>query len=136
MKIISNFFILSSLLIFIGCSESNNNKPVDTDTQNTENTTPVVAPVTIDNEVQSLSTGGVNPAHGEPGHRCEIAVGAPLDSKPTQPSVTSIPQPDLSTSPTFTPPSNNVAVAEGANPPHGQPGHDCAVAVGAPLNKK
>jgi len=25
---------------------------------------------------------GMNPPHGEPGHRCDIAVGAPLNSKP------------------------------------------------------
>ncbi|MBK6446411.1 MAG: hypothetical protein IPF81_14280 [Bacteroidetes bacterium] len=25
--------------------------------------------------------------------------------------------------------------APGMNPPHGQPGHDCAIAVGAPLKK-
>jgi hypothetical protein len=27
---------------------------------------------------------GMNPQHGQPGHRCDIAVGAPLDSKPKQ----------------------------------------------------
>jgi hypothetical protein len=26
----------------------------------------------------------MNPSHGQPGHRCDIAVGAPLNSKPTQ----------------------------------------------------
>lgn len=25
---------------------------------------------------------GMNPAHGQPNHRCDIAVGAPLNSKP------------------------------------------------------
>jgi len=34
-------------------------------------------------EVNSSSTA-LNPKHGEPGHRCDIAVGAPLNSKPTQ----------------------------------------------------
>lgn len=28
---------------------------------------------------------GMNPAHGQPGHRCDIAVGAPLNSKPMPP---------------------------------------------------
>ena len=27
-------------------------------------------------------TNGLNPEHGKPGHRCDIAVGAPLNSKP------------------------------------------------------
>jgi hypothetical protein len=29
---------------------------------------------------------GMNPPHGEPGHRCDIAVGAPLNSKPAAPT--------------------------------------------------
>ncbi|MGE0635763.1 MAG: hypothetical protein AB7G44_14920 [Bacteroidia bacterium] len=79
---------------------------------------------------------GMNPEHGQPGHRCDIAVGAPLNSPPAaQPSVTTAPaintQP-ATQAPVATPPT---ATAPGMNPPHGQPGHDCAVAVGAPLNK-
>src|SRR5690554_5999803 len=27
----------------------------------------------------SAASGALNPAHGQPGHRCDIAVGAPLD---------------------------------------------------------
>jgi hypothetical protein len=30
---------------------------------------------------------GMNPPHGEPNHRCDIAVGAPLNSKPAAPTV-------------------------------------------------
>ncbi|MCY7328555.1 MAG: hypothetical protein LH618_08410 [Saprospiraceae bacterium] len=30
----------------------------------------------------SGAVAGINPAHGQPGHRCDIAVGASLDSKP------------------------------------------------------
>lgn len=58
---------------------------------------------TSENEV------ALNPPHGQPGHRCDIAVGQPLNSQPKQQS--------------------NVNV----NPPHGQPGHRCDLAVGAPL---
>lgn len=134
MKIISNYLIISSFLFVTACSESDNNKTVETN--QSDNTAPLNVPVTINSENQSLNTSAVNPPHGEPGHRCEIAVGAPLDSEPTQPNVTSIQQPNLSTTPTFTPPAEKVVVAEGTNPPHGEPGHDCAIAVGAPLNKK
>jgi hypothetical protein len=73
---------------------------------------------------------GMNPPHGQPGHRCEIAVGAPLNSQPV-----AKPAPVA-----FTPPAAQQQQAEaqtvtppGMNPPHGQPGHTCSVAVGAPL---
>jgi hypothetical protein len=69
----------------------------------------------------------LNPKHGAPGHRCDIAVGAPLDSKPTQ--VVTTTQPAVTQVPA-------VKVGKGLNPPHGQPNHRCDLAVGAPLNSK
>ncbi len=75
---------------------------------------------------------GMNPPHGQPNHRCDIPVGAPLDSppvtKPTLPTASSqqIPQIQTTTAPTPT--------APGMNPPHGQPNHRCDIAVGAPLD--
>jgi hypothetical protein len=102
---------------------------------------------------------GMNPAHGQPGHRCDIAVGAPLNSAPGKATVqpmksntTTISSSDLkpgtvtTNGATITTVNNNPApnaapvtptvTAPGMNPPHGQEGHDCAVAVGAPLPKK
>ncbi|HCQ12599.1 hypothetical protein [Flavobacterium sp.] len=102
---------------------------------------------------------GMNPAHGQPGHRCEIPVGAPLNSAPGKASVqpikstsTTISSSDLkagtvtTNGATITTVNNNptpnagpiapTVTAPGMNPPHGQEGHDCAVAVGAPLPKK
>ena len=70
----------------------------------------------------------LNPAHGQPGHRCDISVGAPLDSKPVQINTQ---QP---TTITTTPQPVAQATAPGMNPPHGQPNHRCDIAVGAPLN--
>ncbi|NEU09079.1 hypothetical protein GZH53_12205 [Flavihumibacter sp. R14] len=56
---------------------------------------------------------GLNPAHGLPGHRCDLPVGAPLTV--TQEQKTAAPaQPKT-------------------NPQHGMPGHRCDLAVGAPL---
>jgi hypothetical protein len=88
---------------------------------------------------QTVSKAGLNPAHGQPGHRCDISVGAPLDSKPiqptvstTQPVVTQQATPAMTTN-TPTPVSK---VAPGMNPAHGQPGHRCDIAVGSPLNSK
>lgn len=91
---------------------------------------------------------GMNPPHGQPGHRCDIAVGAPLNS-PVAKAVAASPAQSGSTTQNFTvspPPANNAvpallstettqAVAEGMNPAHGQPGHRCDIAVGAPLPK-
>ena len=92
----------------------------------------------------------LNPAHGQPFHRCDIAVGSPLDAAPAKPAATAIrtgaaptlenaarlnnpqannpPAPTVSTAPTAsgTPPK--------LNPPHGQPFHKCEIPVGSPLN--
>ena len=88
------------------------------------------------------SATGLNPAHGEPGHRCDIAVGAPLNSAPAAPApaVTAGTVPTTPESKTVAPAPTAptpapVATAPGTNPPHGQPGHDCKIAVGAPLPK-
>lgn len=86
---------------------------------------------------------GTNPPHGQPGHRCDIAVGAPLSSAPapagnssnnmvlTNPPANAgkaaiVPSPAASSTP--------AATAPGMNPPHGQPGHRCDIPVGQPLS--
>ncbi|AWK03959.1 hypothetical protein HYN56_06820 [Flavobacterium crocinum] len=82
-------------------------------------------------------TKGINPAHGQPGHRCDIAVGAPLNSAPTQ-QVQATQGQTIQVNPTqqkvVTTTTTPVKVAKGMNPPHGQPGHRCDIPVGAPLN--
>jgi hypothetical protein len=80
---------------------------------------------------------GMNPPHGQPGHRCDISVGAPLNSKPAAPAtpatVTTTPaQPQV----TMKEVPTTTKTAPGMNPPHGEPGHRCDIAVGAPLNSK
>lgn len=90
---------------------------------------PMPAPV-------KAGAAGMNPEHGLPGHRCDIAVGAPLNSPPGNAAGTPQVQPAAAPAPVMTtaPASSPVPGATGKlNPPHGQPGHDCAVAVGAPL---
>ncbi len=80
---------------------------------------------------------GKNPPHGQPGHRCDIEVGAPLNSPATKPATQTITQSATPTVTTTTAtPASNVKTAAGMNPPHGQPGHRCDIAVGAPLNSK
>lgn len=88
---------------------------------------------------------GLNPPHGQPGHRCDLAVGASLASapkttapaQPESPVVTNTAQTSglpfsVSKLPeqSVVPPTNTA----GVNPAHGQPGHKCELAVGAPLN--
>lgn len=94
---------------------------------------------------------GMNPAHGQPGHRCDIAVGAPLNSKPTSVplnkssqvttqtntpqvggfSVTPVDVSKQNNTPALLTPSNTQigTTTTGTNPPHGQPGHVCSPPV-------
>lgn len=98
------------------------------------NTTATNAPIVA-------TAKGMNPPHGQAGHRCDIPVGAPLNSPaaPAQPNskVTTTPQmtvtPTTSETVTTTP---TTPTSEGMNPPHGQEGHRCDIAVGAALPKE
>jgi hypothetical protein len=110
--------------------------------------------VTVNNQVsvqQPVPTKlGMNPPHGQPGHRCDIPVGAPLNSPVNTPSKTgtattqridpsaitptSTSQPNAAPA-ILDPNAAQTITAPGMNPPHGQPGHQCGIAVGAPLPK-
>jgi hypothetical protein len=126
-------------------------KPLDSKPLNSNASTPAtttlpsalqnLASPTITPPAASTAASGINPAHGQPGHRCDIAVGKPLNSKPlnsnaSTPATTTSPSalPSL-VSPTLTSPATSTA-APGMNPAHGQPGHRCDIAVGKPLNSK
>ena len=83
------------------------------------------------------TTAALNPAHGQPGHDCTIPVGAPLDRSAATNTQTQV-QPQMSTGNTSPVRMNNTNTSTTTgtamkNPPHGQPGHDCAVPVGADL---
>ncbi|HEY6505618.1 MAG TPA: hypothetical protein VIZ28_16700 [Chitinophagaceae bacterium] len=158
MKNITLFAILLAIFAATGCLNDSNTKieraepvpqiavPPASSNPNTGITpvtqpvpatiTPVAAPVTT---ATPASTAKLNPAHGQPGHRCDISVGAPLDSKPGQ----AIAQPQATTTPAnivtptiAQPVTAPQTAAPGLNPAHGQPGHRCDIAVGAPLNSK
>ena len=95
----------------------------------------------------------LNPPHGQPFHRCDIAVGSPLNAAaPANPAATAIrtgaaptlenaarlnnpqannPQVNNPTAPTV---ANASATPPKLNPPHGQPFHKCEIPVGSPLN--
>lgn len=80
------------------------------------------------NTSQSANQPGLNPQHGQPGHRCDLAVGAPLPANGEKKQVaTSTQTPTPAAKPNDT---NPVLI----NPQHGQPGHRCDLQVGAPIN--
>lgn len=137
-------------LLFISCKkelEPQESTPVSElvrlglakDTSKT--TAPAVqTPVATNPNTVLSANEGINPAHGQPGHRCDIAVGAPLNSAPSKGQTTTAQpvqtvqvnpnQQNVVTTTTAAP----VKVAKGMNPSHGQPGHRCDIPVGAPLN--
>ena len=96
----------------------------------------------------------LNPPHGQPGHRCDIAVGAPLPNDgnvvaqaqsqahpvsqgEAMPVVSSgMPQQVVQVQQPQNQQSYVGPKGEKLNPPHGQPGHRCDIPVGAPLNSK
>lgn len=129
--------------------------------QNIQAPAPMTAnPTNTTSAPASATKPGMNPPHGQPGHRCDIAVGAPLNSKPaantatmpnTQATRYTVSNPTEKTPttgnnniPTLLQP--NAAPATPAktqttlqgwqgkpNPAHGQEGHRCDVKVGDPL---
>ncbi|RDV15625.1 hypothetical protein DXT99_09075 [Pontibacter diazotrophicus] len=121
MKIISRILLSAAVLGFVACSSEKEQEATTTAPLNT--TTSAQATGTA----AQGATAALNPAHGQPNHRCDIPVGTPL-SAPAQPN--------LNMQPTVTPPTPVIkgAVASGVNPPHGELGHDCSVPVGAALN--
>jgi hypothetical protein len=110
--------------------------------QSTQNMTPTTAAVTAP---------GMNPPHGQPGHRCDIPVGQPLNSKPAPQQGTQNVTVNANQGQTIQIDPNSVQpgkftvengkaktikTAPGMNPPHGEPGHRCDIQVGQPLNSK
>lgn len=111
------------------------NQPKTMKIQTTPVQPKVVTAAQTSTSQKTVTPPGMNPPHGEPGHRCDIAVGAPLNSKPNT-AQTSKPFTITSGKPvtaTATP-AEKTATAPGMNPPHGEPGHRCDIAVGAPLD--
>lgn len=172
MNRITNFrysFIAVGLLLLTGlisCTPSNKeSKQVprlpaqqQNQVQNNSGNTESPASATIENteQPQNKNNNGVmlNPPHGQPGHRCEIPVGAPLNTPAANPvqqpatGGTAAAAPTIrsnSMSPTIenanriNPSQTRSSAAPETgpkpanNPPHGQPWHRCDIAVGSPL---
>ncbi len=58
-------------------SSENNEIEKQFEVQNQPAQQPIQAPNPVQTQVAKTAPG-MNPPHGQPGHRCEIAVGAPL----------------------------------------------------------
>jgi len=142
MKQIKNLIGITLCTVMFACNSSEGDgnvqlnqsapplQPVATSIAPAADTTGKVTPVQ-----PQQTTAALNPAHGMPGHRCDIAVGAPLNS----PANAGGPAPVQIQTPQSAPvmqqaPANAAGVR--LNPPHGQPGHDCSVEVGKPLRQQ
>ncbi len=162
MKTISKIVLLSSFLYLIGCSKDTtkeNTAASDIDIPATEVieadiSTPIeeaaVPAIEVPEEPKVEATEAaapriltqepkqaaivLNPPHGQPGHDCAIPVGEPLNGQAPSSAPINVEQ----TAPqTISPIQLSKPQAPSSvklNPPHGEPGHDCAVQVGAPLN--
>lgn len=159
--------LLSGSLLFTGCKkDENNTEPIQETTEASMDETVVENQITTTPATpEATSNQGekptLNPPHGQPYHRCDIAVGAPLDSpagnnpnaghantpanaqtdgrsffKSVQSENPNSGQQQIST-PTPAPQqaysANNTGPKPATNPEHGKPWHRCDIAVGAPL---
>jgi hypothetical protein len=151
MKYLSFLAVSISVFALLACGHG---RPYDE--TGTSETQPAILPASSSNPSQTIpltldrnniattpltitpsgtATAGLNPAHGQPGHRCDIAVGAPLNSAPAQQNTSAVSTPvNISTDNSSQ--TSTTTVAPGMNPAHGQPGHRCDIAVGAPLNSQ
>lgn len=161
--------LLSSLFLFHSCKKSE--EEIATPAANAPSifTQPLPAATNSEVEKPAASTNAptgqppkLNPPHGQPFHRCEIPVGAPLNGslapgapqtnaprnffktvQTEQPAAATTqtaptPPPASATKPATPPPTNtNNATASvpkpKLNPAHGQPHHRCDIKVGDPL---
>lgn len=148
-KIVISSLVITSML-FVSCKkdlEPQESTPTSElvklglvkDTAKVKSVVEAPQPQTNPNTVLG-ETKGLNPAHGQPGHRCDVAVGAPLNSAPAQgQAATAQPTQTIQVNPNqknvvTTTAAAPVKVAKGMNPAHGQPGHRCDIPVGSPLN--
>ena len=158
MKILT--LILTSAVILNACedkkttSEKTTETPVadtvkiEDSTVSAANSAVEITPNAVASPVSENISGekpAFNPEHGKPFHRCDIAVGAPIDSAPQQNAAPiSMPQQSASNNnfntspiapsiaaPVSTPQASGPKPA--LNPAHGEPHHRCDLQVGAPL---
>lgn len=142
MKHIKNLVGITLFTALVACNSSEGEGNVQLNQsapplQPVATSAPAVADTNKVSTMQPQQTAvALNPPHGQPGHRCDISVGAPLNS----PANAGGPAPVQLQTPATNAPVMQQAPANGAavklNPPHGQPGHDCTIEVGKPLRQQ
>lgn len=146
MKQIKNLIGITLFTILVSCNSSEGEGNVQLNqsappVQPVATSVPAVADTNkVSTMPQQQTTAALNPAHGLPGHRCDIAVGAPLNSPPNAggpaPVQMQSQPPSQNISPMIQQPAPANAAGVKLNPPHGQPGHDCTIEVGKPLRQQ
>ena len=158
MKILT--LIFASAVILNACEDKKTTTEKSTETPVADSVTVVdstvsaansaveITPTAVNAPVSENNSGAkpaLNPEHGKPFHRCDIAVGAPIDSAPQQNAAPqTMPQQSASNTnfntspiapsiaaPVSTPQATGPKPA--LNPAHGEPHHRCDLQVGAPL---
>ena len=130
-KKVSLLLTVFALVLLVSCKDEESKNTSESDSTPTE---------AVQNNMEQSGTGeeiALNPPHGEPGHRCEIPVGAPLNGSAGGNTVQQSSQSPVIKSTGSVPvdgSSTNAAPTGNVNPPHGQPGHRCEIPVGAPLD--
>lgn len=115
------------------------NQPIDQAVQEpVQNIQNQSQPIQGQSQTSGNNDAGVilNPPHGEPGHDCAVKVGDPLPSQSRNNTTQQQSSPvQMNATPVIPSNNSNSQGTVAINPPHGEPGHDCTIAVGAPLNK-
>lgn len=143
------FIILATATLLFSCEKkSSETQQSDSTVQNSQNAIPPADNAAGADGSAAVSTSGdirptLNPEHGQPYHRCDIEVGAPLNSAPQTAAPQALaPQtvsPGFNTAPIAPAGSpapsslQNVGPKPALNPAHGEPHHRCDIQVGAPL---
>ncbi|MFC3561588.1 hypothetical protein [Pedobacter jamesrossensis] len=123
-----NLFYFLTVIIFCACNSKKTPNQVITATptgiQGLQKNVAV-----IKTDVPAKSSLIFNPPHGQAGHSCDLAVGAPLNQMASAKPQQIIPQ-TTSTAKAVNQTGKNL------NPAHGKPNHRCDIAVGATLDSK
>lgn len=115
-------------LTFSACQSSQSEKK-----ENIIIPTPTGVPSVTVNQNPSGQRPANNPAHGQPFHDCALPVGAAFaaENSSAQPKAITVP---TNVRQEVQQHAEPVKKEVKLNPAHGQPGHKCEVAVGAPLS--
>lgn len=153
MKNISLILVAAILMYSCDKKQVTNTENTAISATDSTNTTSIINPdseaglaVAKSEDANMAGKPTLNPEHGQPFHRCDISVGAPIDSAPQQNAAPQAAPQMQSNSNSFIPSANSspnpapalpMAPASGPkpamNPAHGQAHHRCDLAVGAPL---